>query len=297
LKELSVARELFETAIHDDPNYAQAYVGVARTWAEQGVAVGGPEKAEAALRKAIELDPELAEAHEALATLDVLRLWRWNEAEQEYKRAIELNPNFAEAHARFAEYYDSMGRFDEGMKEFVVAQELDPGHNFQPNPFYRRRQYDRAVQIDQNEINRVAFSFWSHIDLAFDYDGAGRHEDAAREWEQVMRMLDYTEIADAMHRGLIRSGYRGSIEALVEGLEALDTNGGYVPSFYPAMMYATLGEKDRAFKWLERGYRDRDASYSALNVDPIWDPLRSDARFVDLTRRVGLPQTQSQKSN
>jgi len=289
LKELATAREFFEQAIREDPGYAQAYVGLAKTWRDRPVAENGPEKADALLRKALVLDPDLAEAHETLATLDVLRQWRWSEAEREYRRAIELNPNYAEAHARFAEYLDMMLRFDEGMKEFVRTQELDPGHSFQPNPFYRRRQYDRAIQLDQNEVKRHAFGFWSHVDLAFDYDGAGRHDEAAQQWEEVMRMLGYTDIADAMHRGLARSGYKGAIRALTAGLEAEDARGASPPAFFPAIMYGLLGEKDRAFAWLERGYRERDAAYSALNVDPCWDPLRSDPRFRDLLRRMNFP--------
>ena len=289
LQELETTRFFYEKAIQEDPAYAQAYVGLARTWRDRPVSEGGPEKADALIRKAIELDPELAEAHEALATLDVLRMWRWTEAEQEYKKAIELNPNFAEAHARFAEYLDCMSRFDEGMSEFLKAQELDPGHNFQPNPFYRRRQYDRAIQVDQGEVQRKAFGFWPYVNLAFDYDGAGKHEEGAREWEEVMRALGYSEIADTMQRGMQKSGYQSALKALAEGMEAGDEHGEPPPSFFAAMIYGQLGQKDRAFNWLERGYRERSPAFSALKVDPCWDPLRSDPRFKDLVRRVGLP--------
>ena len=218
-----------------------------------------------------------------------MRLWRWSEAEQEYKRAIQLNPNYAEAHARYAEYLDCMRRFDEGMKEFLLAQSLDPGHDFNPNPFYRRRQYDRAIQEDEGEVKRQAFGFWSHWNLAYDYEGAGHREDAAREWEQAIRMLDYTELADSMHRGLERGGYHGAITALVAGMEAAEARGNPAEPFFAGMMNGFLGQKDRAFYWLERGYEDRSPAYSSLNVDPCWDPLRDDPRFKDLVRRVGLP--------
>jgi TolB-like protein/DNA-binding winged helix-turn-helix (wHTH) protein len=290
LEELESARTFYEQAVQEDPAYAQAYVGLAGTWRDLPVSDGGPVKAETLLRKAIELDSELAEAHEALATLDVLRLWRWTEAEQEYKIAIQLNPNSAEAHARFAEYLDCMKRFEEGMNEFFKAQELDPGHSFQPNPFYRRRQYDRAIQVDEGEVKRQAFGFWSHMDLAFDYDAAGKRAEGAREWEEVMRELGYSDLADAMHHGMQESGFQGALKALVAGLEAADARGERPPSFFPAMLYGQLGQKDRAFYWLERGYGERSAAYSALNVDPCWDPLRSDPRFNSLVRRVGLSQ-------
>ena len=289
LEELRSARDFFEQALREDSSYAQAYVGLAHTWLDRPVVEKGPDNADAALRKAVKFEPDLAEAHEALATLDVLRQWRWSEAEWEYKRAIELNPNFAEAHARYAEYLDCMQRFDEGMKEFLHAQELDPGHSFQPNPFIRRRQYDRAIEIDQNEIKRHAFGFWPHVDLAFDYDAAGKHDQAAQEWEETMRMLGYDQIAQAMHRGLVESGYRGAFRAWVAALETADAQGAPPPAFFPGMIYGILGEKDRAFQWLERGYHERSAAYSALNVDPYWDPLRSDPRFQDLVRRMNFP--------
>ncbi len=288
-RELAEARGFFEKAIHEDPDYAQAYVGLAKTWLDAPVSDRGPEKAETFLRTAIALDPELAEAHESLATLEVLRLWRWSEAEQEYKRAIQLNPNSAEAHARYAEYLDCMRRFDEGMKEFLLAQSLDPGHDFNPNPFYRRRQFDRAIEEDEGEVKREAFGFWSHWNLAYDYEGAGRREDSAREWEESLRMLDFTELADSMHRGLEKGGYRGAISALAAGMEEADSKGNPPPPFFAGMMYGFLGQKDRAFYWLERGYKERSPAYSSLNVDPCWDPLRDDPRFKDLVRRVGLP--------
>jgi TolB-like protein/DNA-binding winged helix-turn-helix (wHTH) protein len=289
-QELATARKFLEQAVRGDPEYAQAYVGLAETWGGRPMSENGPDKAQALLQKALELDPDLAEAHEALATLDVLRQWKWSEAEIEYRHAIELNPSFAEAHARYGEYLDMMGRFDEGMKEFLRAQELDPGHNFNPNPFYRRRQYDRAIEIDENEVRRQAFGFWSHANLAYDFDGAGRHEEAAQQWGEMLRMLGYTELADAMQRELPRRGYRGALRTLTEGLETRAARGTPPPAFFPAMMYGMLGENDRAFNWLEQGYRDRDASFSGLNVDPCWDPLRSDPRFADLVRRVGLPR-------
>jgi TolB-like protein/DNA-binding winged helix-turn-helix (wHTH) protein len=289
LKEVATARSFFEQALREDPTYAQAYVGLSDTWWDRPVAEGGPEKADAMLRKALELDPGLAEAHQALATLDVLRLWKWSEAGQEYQRAIGLNPNYAEAHARYAEFLDMMGHFDEGMKEFLRAQDLDPGHDFNPNPFYRRRQYDRAIELDRNDVRRHAFGFWSHWNLAYDYEAAGMHTEAAQEWVEVMRILGYEEIADAMQRGLEHSGYKGALRELVLALEEMHTRGRPVSANIPAQFYAFLGEKNRAFDWLERGYHERNAAYSALNVDPCWDSLRSDPRFKDLVRRVGLP--------
>ena len=105
-----------------------------------------------------------------------------------------------------------------------------------------------------------------------------------------MRMLGYDQIADAMHRGRTQSGYKGALREWMAQLEAADAQGAPPPAFLLAFIYGELGEKDRAFAWLERGYRERDAAYSALNVDPCWDPLRSDPRFRDLLRRMNFPR-------
>lgn len=104
-----------------------------------------------------------------------------------------------------------------------------------------------------------------------------------------MRELGYSELADAMHRGMQKSGYQSALKALAAGMEAGDEHGEPPPSFFAAIIYGQLDQKDRAFYWLERGFRERSPAFSALNVDPCWDTLRSDARFKDPVRRVGLP--------
>ena len=126
--ELATARDFFQKAISEDPNYAPAYAGLAETWFSRSVAEGGPEKEREALERALQLDPTLAEAHVALGELEHIRSWNWADSERELKRAIELNPNLANAHAEYASFLEDMGRFDEGMKEYLRAQELDPGH-------------------------------------------------------------------------------------------------------------------------------------------------------------------------
>ena len=288
--ELGTARTFFEKAISEDPNYAPAYVGLAQTWHNRPVAESGPEKELEALQKALFLDPSLAEAHSALGSLEYLRLWNWADSERELKRAIELNPNLADAHASYSDYLDSMGRYDEGMKEYLRTQELDPGHYAPtPNPFYTRRQFDKAMEMDRTDIERHAFGFYPHWDLAVNYEAKGMHDEAVQEWETAMRMLGYEDMANAMHRALENTGYKGALKEWALELESARANGQDIPAFVLAEIYSYLGERDHAFFWLKKAYEQREDALPSLRDLACWDNLRPDPRFQDLVRRVGLP--------
>jgi tetratricopeptide (TPR) repeat protein len=257
--ELGTARDFFQKAISEDPDYAPAYVGLSQTWWDKPVTAGGPEKARGALEKALQLDPALAEAHLALGNLEHFRYWNWSVAEAEIKRAIELNPNLADAHAAYSDYLDNMGRFDEGMREYLRAQELDPGKKApEPNPFYTRRQFDKAIEMDRNDIARQAFGIDPHWDLARNYEAKGMHDDAIREWEVALRMLGYEDMANAMHRAFEAAGYKGALKEWVKEMEAAQAQGENIPPAALAEVYSSLGEKDHAFGWLEMAYKEQD---------------------------------------
>jgi TolB-like protein/DNA-binding winged helix-turn-helix (wHTH) protein/Tfp pilus assembly protein PilF len=289
--ELQVARDSFEQAIAEDPNYAPAYVGVAETWKDRPVTEGGPDKAREALKKALQLDPALAEAHLALGNLESLRYWNWSAAEREIKRAIELNPNLADAHAGYADYLDSMGRFDEGMREYLRAQELDPGHYApEPNPFFERRQFDKAIEMDRNDIERHAFGMYPHWDLARNYEAKGLHDEAIREWQAALRMLGYEDLANAMDRGFKAGGYKGALKEWVRGMEMARAHGAQIPAFVLAEVYSYLDDRDHALAWLEKAYEERDDALPGLKSDIIWDNIRQDLRFQDMLRRMNFPQ-------
>jgi TolB-like protein/DNA-binding winged helix-turn-helix (wHTH) protein/Tfp pilus assembly protein PilF len=289
-QERETARNSFEQAITLDPHYAPAYVGLAKYWFEK---IDPTEeeinKARRALGEAVQLDPAVAEAHLALAVVLYRHVWNWSEGEREFRRAIELNPSFAQARAEYADYLDAMGRLDEGMHEFLQVMQLDPGHEWLPNSYYRRRQYDRAIELYENDIRRGVFGAYAHWDLAHAYEAAGRHEQASREWEEMMRTFGHKGIADDMHRALNRGGYKSAYRAWAQGMERVEKTGFPVPKDTVAFAYGLAGDKDRAFAWLERAFAVRCTGLTDLNVDPIWDPLRDDPRFKDLVRRVGLP--------
>ena len=288
--ELGVAQDFFERAISEDPNFAPAYVGLADAWSIGPVGGLGPEKVREALKKALQLDPELAEAHLALGSLEFLRFWNWAEAEREIKRAIELNPNFADAHAGYADFLDSMSRFEEGMREYLRAQELDPGHYApQPNPFFTRRQFDKAIEMDRNDISRHAFGPYPHWDLAGNYQAKGMHDEEIQEWETALRLFGYDDLATAMQRGFNSGGYKGALREWAQGMGKARAQGENVPSFVLATAYTYLGDRDHAFAWLEKAYAERDPALQGLKVEATWDSLRPDPRFQDLVRRIGLP--------
>jgi TolB-like protein/DNA-binding winged helix-turn-helix (wHTH) protein/Tfp pilus assembly protein PilF len=289
--ELAMARDFFAMAISEDPNYAPAHFGLSETWVDPPFYEGAAEKAREALQKALQLDPELAEAHLSFGCLEFSTFWNWAEAERELKRAIELNPNLADAHACYSDYLDSMGRFDEGVREYLRALELDPGHyDPLPNPFFVRREFDKAIERDRNDIERHAFGWSPHLDLARNYEAKGMHDEAIREWEVFLRMLGYEDIANSMDRGLKAGGYKEALKEFVRGTEMARARGEHVPSAFLAELHTYLGEKDHAFAWLKKAYEEREAALPGLKVDVVWDNIRPDPRFQDLVRRMNFPQ-------
>ena len=289
--EMRTAQALFEQAIEVDPEYASAYVGLAKAVRWDPVSADRLEKARTALVRAIALDEGLAEAHLELAELLYHIDWNWPAAEKELRRSVELNPSFAQAHAQYSDYLDAMGRFDEGMREFQAVLALDPGHEWVPNTYYRRRQYDQAIELYQNDIKRGVFGIYAHWDLGHGYEAAGRHDEAVREFAEMMRLLDFQEAATEMEQALTKHGYKAAYHEWALGFDRLDAQGVFVPPAFIAFAHGFAGERDIAFGWLERAYKVRDGNLTDLNSDPVWDPLRSDPRFADLVKRVGLPQS------
>ena len=290
--ELGMARDYFQKAISEDPNYAPAYVGLSQTWGDEPGTEEWlkPENERKTLEKALELDPALPEAHLALGDLEFFRYWNWSAAEHEIKRAIELNPNLADAYFAYADYLDAMSRFEEGMREYLRGQELSPGHySGMPNPFFIRRQFDKAIEMDRADIERHAFGAYPHWDLARDYEAKGMHDLAIGELEIFVRTMGYEDMASTMHRGFETSGYKGALKAWVRDMEHARAKGEDIPSNVLAEAYAYLGEKDNAFAWLEKAFEERNFSLPALRVDPTWDNLRADPRFQDLVRRMNFP--------
>jgi len=289
------AVEFFQRAIQAEPN-AMGYVGLARAYVcLTNVEVAPIEvlpKAQAAALQALRLDENSSDAHLVLATTRLNYDWDWPGAEKEFKRAIELNPNSAEAHLDYAWFLDAMGRMEKGEKEHLRAQEVDPFNERMNETFYHTRQYDRAIDVLRKSIERSSADMGAHWQLGILYDHEGMPNQAIAEWEQMFTSSGYEEeygLARALRRGYAKSGHQG---ALREVLKKLETMAGHqhVPPDLMAYFYESLGQEDQAFAWLEKAYAEHNSEITGLKTDLMWDGLRSDPRFADLVRRVGLPQ-------
>lgn len=288
----------FEQAIRIDRNYAPAYAGLADSYALLNFygALQLKEvlpKARAAAEKALEIDNTLAEAHTTLAYVKYYHDWNWSGAEREYQRAIELNPNYATAHQWYAEYLMYMERFDESLAEFKRAQELDPLslviNTELGSPYLYMRQCDQAMKQYQKGLEMDPNFPLAVYCMGLCYEQQGMYEEAIAAYRKSKTMFGNNWGLGALGTAYAASGRkREAREALKELIEASRQR---PVSLYPIVRIETaLGEKDQAFAWLEKAYKDRDERLLLLKADPYLDALRSDLRFKELLRRMNLAE-------
>jgi serine/threonine protein kinase len=293
-EEMKKAQKYFQQAIDADPNFALGYIGMANS--RHGLLRSSTEDravARASAEKAVSLDASSSEAHGTLGDIKFDN-WDWAGAEQEYRRAIELNRNSG-VHDGLCALLDIRGRLDEGLKECQTAQAFDPNNDHLFFPLEDRGEYARAIELLLRDVQSHPDDAVLHYFLFRDYALSGMYKESVRELEQSATLIGRPKIAAKVHRAFTTSGYRGAILEWAQDFERLHaTNQIYVPRVI-AEVYARLGDKDRAFYWLEQGYQHRDrigayGSIAYIKVDHELDPLHSDPRFKDLVRRVGLPQ-------
>ena len=294
---LKLAFEYFRQALEKDPQYAPAYAGLADCYAhlpfysETRPAEAFP-KAKAAALKALQLDQTLAEAHASMAYVETYYDWNWPGAEAEFRRALELDPNYAEAHHSYSRFLASLGRVEEARAELKRAQELDPlSLLVQANSgviSYFGRQYDQAIQ-ELRQINRLdpkfSVPYWG---LGLCYEQMGVYEEAVTQLQKAIDLSGRgaNGIASLGHAyGL--AGRRGEALKILLELEERAKKS-YVSSYQIALVYLGLHRNDEALKQLENAYQERSTLLTYLKMDPRFDPLRSDPRFEDLLRRIGL---------
>ncbi len=291
--------EYFNQAIEKDPNFALAYAGLSDVYGQLPVYSGGSPrdnvpKAMAAAKKALEIDESIAEAHTALGFELFYYEWNVPESNKEFQRAFELNPNYATAHQWYGIWnLASTGRFDEAIAELKRAQELDRlsliiNTNLGESYIYAR-QYDKAIEQLRKTLELDQGFYRAHWTLGFAYELKGSFSEAIAEYQKARALDDDPRELAMLGHAYATSGKRDEALKALDQLKELAKRR-YVSPINFVFIYVGLGEKDEAFQWLETCYQERDPQITRLKVNPLFDPLRSDARFAELMRRVGLPQ-------
>lgn len=293
---LKKALEFFKRAVTIDPAYAAAYAELSIIYTLlSSFSILDPKEylpqAEGAARKALELDDNLAEAHYALANVEMSN-WNWAGAGQEFNRAFELNPNLARARFRHAIYLSAIGQHDLAVAEIERARELNPlSARFKANVasvLLQARRNDEAIEVLQNTLAMDHKSGEAHLGLGFAYAAKGMYTEAIAAYQEAIKLgHDTSSTQIYLGAAYAMAGQREKAQAI---LKQLQTSKEYVSPTELTTIYVALGEREQAFASLERAYTDHDLQLGSLASDPNFDPLRSDPRYQDLLRRVGLPQ-------
>lgn len=294
--------DYFQQAIEKDPSDALAYAGLADAYVRLGGGFGYAlesdvfPKAEAAAIKALEIDDTLVEAHAAFGSVKALYKWDWTGSEREFKRAIALDPRNAHAHNRYAQLLTWTGRVDEGITENKRAQDLDPlspmiagdlGYEYMV-----AQRYDDSILQCKKAIDLEPSAMWLHAMLAWAYARKGDYVQAISEHEKLGSQGQEVSAENqltASGLGWIYAiaGKRRDAERVIEQFNSLSSTTSVDP-YWVAAIYAGLGNRNRAFELLEESYRQHSANLAYIKPDPFWDNLRSDSRYPDLLRRMGL---------
>jgi DNA-binding winged helix-turn-helix (wHTH) protein/TolB-like protein/tetratricopeptide (TPR) repeat protein len=290
----------FMLAVGKDPSYALAYAGMADSYT--GLTFynfAAPNetmpKAKEAAMNALAIDGTLAEAHAALAHVLVNYDWKWSDSEKEFRRSIELKPDYATAHQWYAIHYlTPTGQLDAALQEMKRALDLEPTslvmNTFLGSTLYYAGRYDDAIEQCRRTIEMDSNFAVAHWHLALAQEQKGMFDDAIAELQKAITLSGESPLMiAALGDAYALAGKSKDANRILDELQKLSTNR-YVSSFELATIYAALGENDRAFQSLERSYSERSFHLINLKVRPEFAPMRSDSRFQDLVRRIGLPQ-------
>jgi TolB-like protein/Tfp pilus assembly protein PilF len=295
---LQKAVEYFLQAVEKDPAYSLAYAGLADTYPYLSFFHVVPprvamSKAKTAAAKALEIDDHLAEAHVSLGYVSFTYDGDWSIAGKHFERALVLNPAYTGAHTFYAFYLSSLGQSEEALAVAKRALDRDPAspavsHSLAVQ-LYLARQFDQAIEQAHSTLELDAHFAISYQVLGEAYLSKGKYQEGLLALEQFSALsrssatsralLGYSHARLGEHRAALR---------LIEELHAASQQG-FVPDLLFALVYAGLDDQDQAFRWLEKAYEERFYRLAYLKVDALWDPLRSDPRFEDLLRRVGIP--------
>jgi tetratricopeptide (TPR) repeat protein len=294
------AQGYFEEALREDPKFALAYVGLADCYLDLGTYRWLPPQdayrhGSEAIHKALQLDETLPEAHSTLGYLNWQYSWDWQAAERELRHAVDLNPNYIKGHEALVWYLAWGGRGDEALAEVEKIRQFDPAFPFtsleESGVYYHQRDYKSLAEAGEKSVATNPGSWSSHYYLAVGYEGSGRQAQAIPEYQQAVELSqrDSDTMAGLAH-AYAAMGKRAEAEKILSELQR-QSKVTYVSPYMIAVIYSGLGQKDKAFEFLEKAYQERspDIAYF-LRADLRLDTLRQDPRFQDLLRRVGFPQ-------
>jgi eukaryotic-like serine/threonine-protein kinase len=296
---LNKGRDFFQQAVEKDPNYALAYVGLAEYYAVIADYTYIPysetiPKAKTYAERALAIDDTQAEPHTVLA-IDHDSEWDWGAAAREFERALELNPNLSRTHVLYGFHFDYLGNHEQALIHYRRVVELDP-LNLNANANLAReyefsKQYDQSIEQQKKTLEIDPNFANAHFDLSDAYRFAGKYDLWLEEWEKAARLNNDSEdlaLVKAVSQEYAKSGYRGAMKRLA-ALQEEQAKRIYVDPAGIAGNYALLGEKDRAFSWLEKAYAEKSGSLPYIKPSPMYDSLRSDLRYANLLKRMGLP--------
>jgi TolB-like protein/DNA-binding winged helix-turn-helix (wHTH) protein len=276
----------FRKAITQDPGYALPYSGVAQCFPDQ------PDKARAAIVKALALDPSLAEAHATLAVIKFSIDWDWAGADAEWKQAIAISPNLASAHHDYSEYLTAMGRLEEAISEAERARDLDPYAAFTNvqlgQVLYHARRYDDALRVNQrgSEMHPdVPAFYWNSADI---YEQKKMFAEAFAAHQKALTILKDPRVT-AYGEAYKRAGYKGYLLAQAEFEQTHNR-------LYAGHCYALAGDGLRAIAAWEAAYKAHEVGVLFIRTAPEADSVRSLPGFRDLVRRIGFPQSSGDKN-
>ncbi len=294
--DLDSALQYFELALEKDPNYAQAYAGIAGVWVgrqQQGFVptLEAAPRAKAAAAKALELDGTLAEVHYTLAGIRTWTDWDWEGGEAEYRRAIELNPNYPDPRTGLSHLLNILGRPEEAMAQIERALELDPLNalfrGFYAMDLMYARRYDDAIALLRDTLKNSPNDPVALSTLRSAYHMKHMYAEALEAWKASYAARGDHEAEEALARGFKEAGYQGALRHVAEMLVARSATA-YVTPWQIGTLYTRAGRNDEALDWLEKAFQAHDPNMPYLSVDPIFDALRGNPRFQALLRRMNL---------
>ena len=296
---LETAQKYYKMAIEKDPQYAQAYMGIAFSdfvKAQMGYESINivSEKVEPAVAKALELDSTLAEIHFMRAAINAWGNWKWDEAQHSFEKAIRLNPNMAEAHAYYSHLLFYLNEPKKAMEHIERAIQLDPF-----NPLFKAlygmdlmyaHKYDEVISMLEKNLQSDPGDIISLTTLRSAYHQKKMYAKAILTWVKYFEARHDKKALTALEQGVQEGGYSLALQRVAE-LFIERSKSSYVTPWQIATLYTRAGKKELALAWLEKALDEHDPNMPYLSVDPIFDNIRSDERFLDLLRRMNLLQT------